>query len=122
MSENTLLAHYFFWFQLRTKLFSNAGYAAKMHKIKMLRNLKKTNLKKRAHIGHTYTSPPQYVTHAHSLITRAVEAMDSCSAYRHCDTAVRMLEVLARPGVWCMCAPCFKFVLEILLLSYNFMF
>ena len=92
----------------------------------MLRNLKKTNLKK----GHTYTSPPpgQYLTHAHSHITRAVEAMDSCialitrKAYRHCDTAVRMLEVLAMPGVWCMCAPCFKFVLEILLLSYNFMF
>ena len=27
-----LLAHFMFWFQLRTKLFSNAGYAAKLHK------------------------------------------------------------------------------------------
>ena len=26
-----LLAHLMFWFQLRTKLFSNAGYAAKLH-------------------------------------------------------------------------------------------
>ena len=32
-----LLAHYTFWFLFRTKLFSNAGYAAKLHK--MLRNL-----------------------------------------------------------------------------------
>ena len=28
-----LLAHYFFWFYLRTKLFSNAGYAAQFHKM-----------------------------------------------------------------------------------------
>ena len=27
-----LLAHYVFWFQLRTKCFNNAGYAAKFHK------------------------------------------------------------------------------------------
>ena len=34
-----LLAHYIFWFQLWTKLFSNAGYAAKYNCTKMLRNL-----------------------------------------------------------------------------------
>ena len=27
-----LLAHYIFWVQLRAKLFSNVGYAAKLHK------------------------------------------------------------------------------------------
>ena len=27
-----LLAHYIFWFQLSTKLLSNAGYAAELHK------------------------------------------------------------------------------------------
>ena len=27
-----LLAHYIFWFLLRTKLFSDAGYATKLHK------------------------------------------------------------------------------------------
>ena len=27
-----LLAHFMFWFHLRTKLFSYAGYAAKLHK------------------------------------------------------------------------------------------
>ena len=27
-----LLAHYSFWFYLRTKLFSNAGYSGKLHK------------------------------------------------------------------------------------------
>ena len=37
-----------------------------------------TNLKQ----GHTYTNPRpgQYLTHAHSHITRAVAAMDSCFA------------------------------------------
>ena len=98
---------------------------AKVHKIKMLRNLTKTILKK----GHTYTNPrpSQYVTHAHSHITRAVAAMDSCfaliKAQQHGDTAVRMREVLARPWVG-VCVPCFKFVLEILLLlyMYNFIF
>ena len=60
------------------KLFSSAGYAAKVHKIKILRSLKKTNLRK----GHTYTNPPpdQYLTNAHSHITRAVAAMGSCLA------------------------------------------
>ena len=28
-----LLAHYFFWFYLRTKLFSNVGYVAQFHKM-----------------------------------------------------------------------------------------
>ena len=27
-----LLAHYMFWFEMRTKLFRNAGYTAKLHK------------------------------------------------------------------------------------------
>ena len=91
----------------------------------MLRNLTKTILKK----GHTYTNPrsSQYVTHAHSHITRVVAAMESCfaliKAHQHGDMAMRMREVPARPWVG-VCVPCFKFVLEILLLlyMYNFIF
>ena len=69
------------------------------------------------------TSPSfgQYLTHAHSHITRAVAAMDSCfaligahkqgmsiaaTALNHCpdDVAVRMREVVAMPWV-AICVP-----------------
>ena len=47
--------------------------------------------------------PGQYLTHAHSHITRAVAAMDSCFAFvrahQHGDMAVRVREILARPWV-----------------------
>ena len=65
--------------------------------------------------GHTYTNPRpgQYLTQAHSQITRAVAAMDSCFAliwvhqhsidihgcHRRGDMAVRMREILARRWV-----------------------
>ena len=47
--------------------------------------------------------PGQYLTHAHSHITRTVAAMDSCfalvRAHQHGDMAVRVREILARPWV-----------------------
>jgi len=109
----------------------------------MLRNLTKTILKK----GHTHTNPrpSQYLTHVHSHITGAVACSGSHGqlfrphfilvpkarrflvtwsgndAHQHGDMAVRMREVLARPWVG-VCVPCFKFVLEILLLLYIYDF